>query len=147
MGVEIKKTKNSILVSKAKKIKKMNVTTKPYPGFPTDLQAQLMVLMSQANGFSKINENIFENRYMHVPELKRMGARIEIKNKTAIIQGPSKLAGAEVMATDLRASVSLVLAGLIADNRTIINRIYHLDRGYEKLEKKLKQCKAKIHRI
>ena len=106
-----------------------------------------MVLLSQANGVSKIKEDIFENRFMHVPELKRMGARIEIKNKTAIISGPTKLTGAEVMATDLRASVSLVLAGLIAENRTIINRIYHLDRGYEYLENKLKNCKADVKRI
>ena len=106
-----------------------------------------MVLMTRANGVSKIKESIFENRFMHVPELKRMGANIEIKNKTAIITGPSQLTGAEVMATDLRASVSLVLAGLVADNRTIINRIYHLDRGYESLENKLKNCKARIKRI
>ena len=106
-----------------------------------------MVLMTQAKGLSSIRENIFENRYMHVPELKRMGAKIEIKNKTAFIQGPSKLTGAEVMATDLRASVSLVLAGLISENRTILNRIYHLDRGYEFLENKLKNCKASIQRI
>jgi len=106
-----------------------------------------MVLMTQANGLSKIKENIFENRFMHVPELKRMGANIKIKNKTALIQGPTKLTGAEVMATDLRASVSLVLAGLVADNRTVINRIYHLDRGYEFLEKKLKKCRAKIKRF
>ena len=128
-------------------MKKINVITKPYPGFPTDLQAQLMVLMTQTKGVSKIKENIFENRFMHVPELKRMGAKIEIQNKTARIFGPSKLTGAEVMATDLRASVSLVLAGLIADNRTIVNRIYHLDRGYEFLEKKLKKCNAVIKRI
>ena len=105
-----------------------------------------MVLMTQAKGLSKI-ENIFENRFMHVPELKRMGAKIEIKNKTAFIHGPTKLTGAETMATDLRASVSLVLAGLIAENRTIVNRIYHLDRGYEFLEKKFKNCNAKIKRI
>ena len=105
-----------------------------------------MVLMTQAEGLSKIKENIFENRFMHVPELKRMGAKIEIKNKTAFIFGPTKLTGAEVMATDLRASVSLVLAGLVAENRTILNRIYHLDRGYESLESKLKNCKAKITR-
>ena len=123
------------------------MTTKPYPGFPTDLQAQLMVLLTQAKGISKIKENIFENRFMHIPELKRMGAQIEIKNKTAIIKGPTKLTGAEVMATDLRASVSLVLAGLVAEKRTIINRIYHLDRGYESLENKLKKCKAEIKRI
>ena len=106
-----------------------------------------MVLLTQVDGVSKIKEDIFENRFMHVPELKRMGARIEIKDKTAIIKGPSKLTGAEVMATDLRASVSLVLAGLVAENRTIINRIYHLDRGYEFLESKLRKCKAKIRRV
>ena len=106
-----------------------------------------MVLLTQSNGKSKIREDIFENRFMHVPELKRMGADIEIKDKTAIIRGPTKLAGAEVMATDLRASVSLVLAGLVAEKRTIINRIYHLDRGYEALERKLKSCKAEIKRF
>ena len=146
MGVKIKILKTSILIKKNKSLKNINITTKPYPGFPTDLQAQLMVLMTQAKGVSKISENIFENRFMHVPELKRMGAKIKIKNKTAFIEGPSKLTGAEVMATDLIASVSLVLAGLIAENRTIINRIYHLDRGYELLEKKLKNCRAIIKR-
>ena len=147
IGVKIIKNKKSIIIKKSNKLKKINVITKPYPGFPTDLQAQLMVLLTQANGISKIKENIFENRFMHVPELKRMGAQIEIKDKTAIIKGPTKLTGAEVMATDLRASVSLVLAGLIAENRTIINRIYHLDRGYEFLERKLKNCKAVIKRV
>ncbi len=147
MGVKLQTLKSSIKIFKSDNIKKINISTKPYPGFPTDLQAQLMVLMTCAQGTSKIKENIFENRFMHVPELKRMGANIEIKDKTATIKGPSKLTGAEVMATDLRASVSLVLAGLVADNRTIINRIYHLDRGYEFLEKKLKICKARIKRI
>ena len=147
MGVKIKVKKSIIEILKSNKIKKINLSTKPYPGFPTDLQAQLMVLMTRAQGISRITESIFENRFMHVPELKRMGANIEIKNKTAIIKGPKKLTGAEVMATDLRASVSLVLAGLIAENRTIINRIYHLDRGYEFLERKLKNCKAKITRV
>ncbi len=147
IGVHIKINNSSIIVKRNKKLKKINVTTKPYPGFPTDLQAQLMVLLTQVDGISKIKENIFENRFMHVPELKRMGAKIEIKNKTAIIKGPTKLTGAEVMATDLRASVSLVLAGLVAENRTIINRIYHLDRGYEFLENKLKNCKAEIKRV
>ena len=147
MGVKIFKRKNSLTIYKPKSLKKLTIRTKPFPGFPTDLQAQFMVLMTQAKGLSKIQENIFENRFMHVPELKRMGAKIEIKNKIAYIFGPSKLAGAEVMATDLRASVSLVLAGLIADNRTIVNRIYHLDRGYEYLENKLRACKAKIKRI
>ena len=147
MGVKFKIQKSIIEVLKSSKIKKISLSTKPYPGFPTDLQAQLMVLMTKAQGVSKIRENIFENRFMHVPELKRMGANIEIKNKTAYVKGPSKLTGAEVMATDLRASVCLVLAGLVADNRTIINRIYHLDRGYETLEKKLRYCKARIKRI
>ena len=147
IGVKIIKKKKSVIVYRNKKLKKVSITTKPYPGFPTDLQAQLMVLLTQVNGVSKIKENIFENRFMHIPELKRMGAQIRIKNKTAVIQGPTKLTGAEVMATDLRASVSLVLAGLVAENRTIINRIYHLDRGYETLDNKLKKCKAEIKRI
>ncbi len=147
MGVNFKIQKSSIEVDKSNNIKKVNLMTRPYPGFPTDLQAQLMVLMTRAKGTSKIKESIFENRFMHVPELKRMGANIEIKDKIAFVKGPTKLTGAEVMATDLRASVSLVLAGLVADNRTIINRIYHLDRGYESLEKKLRHCKAKIKRI
>ena len=135
MGAKITCDNNSILIKKTKYLKKVSVSTKPYPGFPTDLQAQLMVLMTQAKGISIIKENIFENRFMHVPELKRMGAKIEIKNKTAYIYGPTKLTGAEVMATDLRASVSLVLAGLIAD------------KGYEYLERKLKNCKAAVKRV
>ena len=147
MGVKIKKSKSSLSIQKVKILKNTDIRTKPYPGFPTDLQGQLMVLMTQANGVSRISENIFENRFMHVPELRRMGAKIKVKNKIAFIEGPSKLTGAEVMATDLRASVSLVLAGLIAENRTIINRIYHLDRGYEFLETKLKKCKAEIKRV
>ena len=147
IGVKIIKKKTSIIIKKNKKLKNINITTKPYPGFPTDLQAQLMVLLTQVEGVSKIKESIFENRFMHVPELKRMGAQIAIKGKTALVKGPTKLTGAEVMATDLRASVCLVLAGLIAENRTIINRIYHLDRGYEFLERKLKNCKAEIKRI
>ncbi len=147
IGVKIIQKKNSVIVKGFKNYKKINVSTKPYPGFPTDLQAQLMVLLTQAKGISKIKEEIFENRFMHVHELKRMGAQIKIKDKTAFIKGPTKLTGAEVMATDLRASVSLVLAGLAAENRTIINRIYHLDRGYEFLERKFKKCKAEIKRI
>ena len=147
IGIKIKKNKSSITILNSKNLKKINISTKPYPGFPTDLQAQLMVLLTQAEGTSKIKEDIFENRFMHVPELNRMGAKIETINKIAIINGPTRLTGAEVMATDLRASVSLVLAGLVAENRTIINRIYHLDRGYEFLEKKLKSCKAEIRRV
>ncbi len=147
MGVNIETFKNKIIIHKSNKIKKINLTTEPYPGFPTDLQAQIMVLMTKATGTSKIREKIFENRFMHVPELKRMGAKISIENNLAIVTGPTDLSGAEVMATDLRASVSLVLAALIAENKTIINRIYHLDRGYDKLEKKLVNCKAIIKRI
>ena len=147
MGVKLKVQKSTIEVFKSKNIKKINISTKPYPGFPTDLQAQLMVLMTRAQGISKIKESIFENRFMHVPELKRMGAKINTKKNIAIITGPTNLSGAEVMATDLRASVSLVLAALVADEKTIINRVYHLDRGYENLEKKLKKCKANINRI
>ena len=146
MGVKMKVEKSKITVFKSTNIKKAVIKTSPYPGFPTDLQAQIMVLMTRAKGLSKIKENIFENRFMHVPELRRMGAKIQIKNNTANIFGPSNLSGAEVMATDLRASVCLVLAGLIAENRTAVNRIYHLDRGYENLEKKLKNCKAIIKR-
>ena len=147
MGVKMKVEKNKITVFESKKINNISIKTEAYPGFPTDLQAQIMVLMSKAKGISKVKESIFENRFMHVPELKRMGAKINIKNNIATITGPTNLSGAEVMATDLRASVSLVLAALVADNRTIINRVYHLDRGYENLEKKLKKCKASINRI
>jgi len=146
MGVRMKVEKNKITVFQSKKINNISIKTEAYPGFPTDLQAQIMVLMSKAKGTSRVQESIFENRFMHVPELKRMGAKINIKDNTAIITGPNNLSGAEVMATDLRASVSLVLAGLVSDNKTIINRIYHLDRGYENLEKKLKNCKANISR-
>ena len=147
MGVRLKIEKNKITVFESKKIKNINIKTQAYPGFPTDLQAQIMVLMSKATGISRVKESIFENRFMHVPELKRMGAKISTKNNIATITGPTNLSGAEVMATDLRASVSLVLAALIAENKTIINRVYHLDRGYENLEKKLKKCKANINRI
>ncbi len=147
MGVKMKIENNKITILQSDKLKSVNIKTEPYPGFPTDLQAQIMVLMLKASGTSKIIENIFENRFMHVPELRRMGAKITVINNIAFISGPTNLTGAEVMATDLRASVSLVLAALIAENRTIINRIYHLDRGYENLEKKLKKCKAAIRRV
>ena len=147
MGVKIIKKKNYLIVNAAKNLKNSNITTKPYPGFPTDLQAQIMVLMTKANGVSTIKENIFENRFMHVSELRRMGAHIEIKGNKAKIFGKSKLNGAELMATDLRASVSLVLAGLVGSNKTLINRIYHLDRGYEKIEAKLSRCGAQIRRL
>ena len=147
MGVKIIKKKDFVVVNNSKKIKGINLTTQPYPGFPTDLQAQIMVLMTKAQGISNIKEKIFENRFMHVSELRRMGANIHIQGNKAKIYGNSRLNGAELMATDLRASVSLVLAGLVASNRTIINRIYHLDRGYEEIEKKLSKCGAKIKRM
>ena len=147
MGINLKIRKNEVTVFHSNKIKSISINTEPYPGFPTDLQAQIMVLMIKANGVSKIRENIFENRFMHVPELNRMGAKIKIKGNLSVIDGPQELNGAEVMATDLRASVSLVLAGLIGKNRTSINRVYHLDRGYECLEKKLKKCRANISRL
>ena len=147
MGVNIVKKKTHLVVSRTQKLKSANVITKPYPGFPTDLQAQIMVLMIRANGVSTIKENIFENRFMHVSELRRMGAQIETRGNKAKIFGKSKLNGAELMATDLRASVCLVLAGLVPSNRTVVNRIYHLDRGYEKIEKKLSRCGAQIKRL
>jgi UDP-N-acetylglucosamine 1-carboxyvinyltransferase len=125
----------------------VNVTTAPFPGFPTDLQAQLMALMTRAKGASHITETIFENRFMHVQELARFGARIHLDGETATIEGVGKLRGAPVMATDLRASVSLVIAALAADGETIVNRVYHLDRGFERLEEKLSACGATIERI
>jgi UDP-N-acetylglucosamine 1-carboxyvinyltransferase len=121
--------------------------TEPFPGFPTDLQAQMMALMSVSEGASMITETIFENRFMHVPELTRMGANINVHGASAMVRGRAGLTGAEVMATDLRASVSLVLAGLAAEGETVINRVYHLDRGYERVEDKLAACGAEIERI
>ena len=147
MGVRIIKKKNYIIASRSKKLRGINVVTRPYPGFPTDLQAQIMVLMTKSAGISNIREGIFENRFMHVSELRRMGAQIVTNGNKAKIFGKSKLNGAEVMATDLRASVCLVLAGLVPSNRTILNRIYHLDRGYEKIESKLSKCGAQIKRL
>ena len=147
MGIKFLQKKNSITILKSNQIKTINIKTEPYPGFPTDLQAQIIVLMTKARGISTIKESIFEKRFMHIPELKRMGAKINVRGNKAYVEGPTNLSGAEVMATDLRASVSLVLAGLVASNKTIINRIYHLDRGYENLEKKLKRCGANISRI
>ena len=147
IGIKFKIKKNEITIFNSNKLKSISIKTEAYPGFPTDLQAQIMVLMTKARGTSKIKENIFENRFMHVPELNRMGARIKVLGNLSKIEGMSLLNGAEVMATDLRASVSLVLAGLIAKNRTIINRVYHLDRGYENLENKLRKCGARISRL
>ncbi len=147
MKVKILKRKNHIIVISSKKISGINIETQPYPGFPTDLQAQIMVLMTKSEGVSTIRENIFENRFMHVSELRRMGANIEVKGNRAKIHGGEQLNGAELMATDLRASVCLVLAGLAAREKTVISRIYHLDRGYEKIEKKLSACGASIRRL
>ncbi len=147
MKIKIIKKKNYVIITCPKKISGIKVKTQPYPGFPTDLQAQIMVLMTKAEDVSMIRENIFENRFMHVSELRRMGAHIEVEGNRAKIYGGSHLYGAELMATDLRASVSLVLAGLAAKEKTVINRIYHLDRGYENIEKKLSSCGANIKRI
>lgn len=128
-------------------IQPVEITTEPYPGFPTDLQAQFMAMVTRAGGASRITETIFENRFMHVQELARLGARIRLDGDSAIIDGVERLTGAPVMATDLRASVSLVIAGLAAEGETLVNRIYHLDRGFERLEHKLSRCGAKIERI
>ncbi|HXX48639.1 MAG TPA: UDP-N-acetylglucosamine 1-carboxyvinyltransferase, partial [Myxococcota bacterium] len=124
----------------------LRVKTAPFPGFPTDMQAQIMALMTQAEGVSAISENIFENRFMHVPELVRLGADIEIEGRTAVVNGPARLSGAPVMATDLRASASLVLAGLAGSGETRIRRVYHIDRGYERIEEKLARLGARIRR-
>ena len=147
MKIKIIKKKNYVIVTCPKKISGIKIKTQPYPGFPTDLQAQIMVLMTKAEDVSMIRENIFENRFMHVSELRRMGAHIEVVGNRAKIYGGKHLYGAELMATDLRASVSLVLAGLAAKGKTIINRIYHLDRGYDQIEKKLSACGAFIRRL
>ena len=147
IGAKIIVKKNQIHIYGNKKIRNTNIKTAPYPGFPTDLQAQIMVLLCKANKKSLIKEDIFENRFMHVSELNRMGAKILIKGNKALIEGNIKFTAAELMATDLRASVSLILAALTTRGKSIINRIYHLDRGYENIEKKLKRVGAKIRRI
>ena len=147
LGLKITIKKNEIQIIGNKKIKNMKIKTAPYPGFPTDLQAQIMVLLCKANKSSIIEENIFENRFMHVAELNRMGAKILTKGNKALVEGNISFAPAELMATDLRASVSLILAALSAKGKSIINRIYHLDRGYENIEKKLKKVGAKIRRV
>lgn len=147
-GVQVDKTENGLRVKRANgKLNSVDIITEPYPAFPTDMQAQMMALLAMADGASGITETIFENRYMHVPELTRMGANISIKDRTAFIRGVPKLKGAEVMATDLRASVSLAIAALAAEGETVIHRVYHLDRGYERLEDKLKSCGAQIERV
>jgi UDP-N-acetylglucosamine 1-carboxyvinyltransferase len=145
-GVEIAAEEGGLRVRAKADLKPADISTQPFPGFPTDMQAQFMVLMTRAKGQSVLTETIFENRFMHVPELQRMGADIQVEGRTVIIKGPSKLTGAEVMATDLRASASLVLAGLIADGTTEVRRIYHLDRGYDRLDKKLRGLGADVKR-
>ena len=147
-GSEISITDEGIRVRRADDaIRPVDVSTAPFPGFPTDLQAQFMGLMTRARGRSRITETIFENRFMHVQELARLGARIALDGQTAIVHGVERLTGAQVMATDLRASVSLVIAGLAAEGETIVNRVYHLDRGFERLEEKLSRCGARIERV
>jgi len=146
-GMEIYSEGEGVRVVGNRKIRSVDIKTQPYPGFPTDMQAQFMVLMSLAKGLSVISETIFENRFIHVSELKRMGADIRIQKDAAIIQGVNSLSGAQVMATDLRASASLILAGLAADGVTEVSRVYHLDRGYEELERKLSKLGADIKRV
>jgi UDP-N-acetylglucosamine 1-carboxyvinyltransferase len=147
-GVSVVETPRGLKVSrKGGRVDAVNVTTEPFPGFPTDLQAQMMALLCTANGVSVLEEKIFENRFMHAPELIRMGAKIDVHGGTATVTGVDKLRGARVMATDLRASVSLILAALAAEGETVVSRVYHLDRGYERVEEKLRACGAQIERI
>ena len=147
-GLSVEQTQRGLKVKRTSAdIKAINVTTEPFPGFPTDLQAQMMALLCTARGTSVLEEKIFENRFMHAPELSRMGAQIEVNGGMATVTGVERLKGAPVMATDLRASVSLILAGLAAEGETLVNRVYHLDRGYERVEEKLGNCGAKIERI
>jgi UDP-N-acetylglucosamine 1-carboxyvinyltransferase len=147
-GVSVTQTNRGLKVARKNgRVQAVNVTTEPFPGFPTDLQAQMMALLCTAEGTSVLEEKIFENRFMHAPELMRMGARIDVHGGTATVTGVEKLRGAPVMATDLRASVSLILAGLAAEGETIVSRVYHLDRGYERVEEKLRACGAEIERI
>jgi UDP-N-acetylglucosamine 1-carboxyvinyltransferase len=147
-GLEVNETAAGIRVRRGNgRLTGVDVMTEPFPGFPTDLQAQMMAAMTTAEGAAMITETIFENRFMHVPELCRMGANINVHGASAMVRGVAKLTGAPVMATDLRASVSLVLAGLAAEGETVINRVYHLDRGYEQLEEKLSACGADVERL
>jgi UDP-N-acetylglucosamine 1-carboxyvinyltransferase len=146
-GVQIWPTDRGLMISRSGPLQATDIVTEPYPGFPTDLQAQFMALMAIAPGASVIRETVFESRFMHVPELSRLGANISLQGSTALVRGVAGLRGAQVMATDLRASVSLVLAALVAEGETTINRIYHLDRGYEALDRKLVQCGADIRRV
>ncbi len=147
-GIDVTETANGLKVSRnGNRPKAVNVTTEPFPGFPTDLQAQMMAMLCLAEGTSVLEEKIFENRFMHAPELMRMGAQIDVQGGTATVTGVEKLKGAPVMATDLRASVSLILAGLAAEGETVVNRVYHLDRGYEQLVRKLSGVGAQVERV
>ena len=148
VGIELTVCENGVRVKPGgNRLSPVNIDTRPYPGFPTDMQAQIMALMTVSTGISTITENIFENRFMHVTELARMGADILVKGNSAMVRGVPGLRGAPVMATDLRASVSLLLAGLAAEGETIVNRLYHLDRGYERVEEKLARCGAQVERM
>ena len=147
-GISVEETATGLKVTRGNgRVRAVDVTTEPFPGFPTDLQAQMMALLCTADGVSVLEEKIFENRFMHAPELMRMGARIDVHGGTATVTGVDRLKGAPVMATDLRASVSLILAGLAAEGETIVNRVYHLDRGYERVEEKLGAVGARIERV
>jgi len=148
-GVEIEATDDGVIVRRdpTQRLKAVNITTEIYPGFATDLQAQFMALMTTAEGESIIHENIFENRFMHAPELARLGADISVHAGEARVRGVEKLTGAPVMATDLRASISLVIAGLVAEGETTVGRVYHLDRGFERMEEKLGACGADVRRV
>jgi len=147
-GVDVTETNDGLKVKRrGDRAKAVNVTTEPFPGFPTDLQAQMMAMLCIADGKSVLEEKIFENRFMHAPELVRMGANIDVQGGMATVTGVERMKGAAVMATDLRASVSLILAGLAAEGETIVNRVYHLDRGYEHVEEKLGAVGAQIERV
>lgn len=147
MGVSVWPSDRGLVVSRDGPLKAADITAEPYPGFSTDLQAQFMALACCAEGATLIRETVFENRFMHVPELMRLGANITLQGTTALVRGGGPLKGAQVMATDLRASVSLVLAALVSKGETIVNRVYHLDRGYEQLDRKLRLCGADIERL
>jgi UDP-N-acetylglucosamine 1-carboxyvinyltransferase len=147
-GLEIEEMEDGLRVKKTgNRCKPVDIVTQPFPGFPTDLQAQFMAMVATSEGVSTIKETIFENRFMHAPELSRMGAKISVDGKTATVRGVPRLKGAPVMATDLRASMSLIIAGLAAEGQTMVNRVYHLDRGFERLEEKLSECGALIERV
>jgi len=147
VGVKTKPTRDTVRVEGTSNLKAADLVTEEYPGFPTDMQAQLMALATQAEGTSVITENIFENRFMHAQEMVRMGANIKIEGRRAVVRGKSPLSGAAVLASDLRASASLVIAALVADGETIIDRVYHIDRGYENIEEKLRGVGAQIRRL